>query len=163
MVSADCIGLHLVRRWILKGVILDRYYSKTTGSTYLSGVHTEIPADAVPISEDLFQEVILNPAPGKVRAHDESGLPILIDPPPPTTDQLAAAERQWRDTEIENVRWLRERHRDEVDSAQPTTLTSAQSVELLDYVQALRDWPMTPEFPNSDHRPTTPSWIFGQT
>lgn len=77
-----------------------RYYSRKTGSTYLSGTHTGIPDDAIPISEERYQEAIANPAPGKVRSHDAAGLPILIDPPPhiPTADELctridAAADR----------------------------------------------------------------------
>lgn len=65
-----------------------RYYSKTTGCTYLEGVHTEIPRDAVQITEDSYQAVIANPAPGKIRSHDADGLPILIDPPQPTPRAL---------------------------------------------------------------------------
>ena len=60
-----------------------RYYSKTTGNAYLSTVHgSKMPADAVPITEFLYLSVIANPAGGKIRSHDASGLPILIDPPP---------------------------------------------------------------------------------
>lgn len=71
----------------------------------------------------------------------------------------AIPERAWRDDEIERVKWLRERHRDEVDSARPTTLTVEQSGELLDYVQALRDWPQTSKFPALEFRPAKPEWI----
>ena len=80
---------------------------------------------------------------------------FLLDP--------AIAERVWRDAEIEGVKWLRERHRDEVDSARPTTLTVEQSGKLLDYVQALRDWPQSPKFPTVRHRPKKPDWIALQT
>lgn len=80
-----------------------RYYSKTTGCTYLEGVHTEIPSDAVQITEDSYQAVIANPTPGKIRSHDAEGLPILIDPPPfvPTPDDhraAVAAERYQHET-----------------------------------------------------------------
>lgn len=71
-----------------------RYYSKTTGNTYLDGVHAgQLPADAVPISEEQYLACIANPAAGKVRSHDTAGLPILIDPPPrvPTADDHRAA------------------------------------------------------------------------
>jgi len=67
--------------------------------------------------------------------------------------------RQWRDGEIEIVKWLRERHRDEVDSQRPTTLTVEQSGELLDYMQALRDWPKDAGFPAVTSRPVPPAWI----
>lgn len=70
---------------------MQRYYSKNTGNTYLQGIHL-IPDDAVTISESIYLSVIANPTPGKIRSHDEHGLPILIDPPPviPTADELCA-------------------------------------------------------------------------
>jgi hypothetical protein len=71
-----------------------RYYSKETGCTYLSGIHTnQMPADAVPIGEARYLEVIANPAPGKIRSHDADGLPILIDPLPhiPTETELCTS------------------------------------------------------------------------
>ncbi|MFJ7793268.1 phage tail assembly chaperone [Pseudomonas sp. NPDC096950] len=92
----------------------------------------------------------------------EDGNLAWVDLPEPSTEELAARARQWRDTEIESVKWLRERHRDEVDSARPTTLTTAQSGELLDYVQALRDWPTDSGFPEIASRPAKPDWIAQQ-
>jgi len=68
-----------------------RYYSKTTGCTYLADIHDgQMPDDAVPIPEARYLEAIANPAPGKIRSHDAQGQPILIDPPPyvPTADAL---------------------------------------------------------------------------
>ena len=81
------------------------------------------------------------------------------NPEPALVSDPSEAERAWRDIEIESVKWLRERHRDEVDSARPTTLTVKQSGELLDYVQALRDWPAAPGFPVQAARPPRPAWI----
>lgn len=75
----------------------------------------------------------------------------------------AISERAWRDAEIESVKWLRDRHRDEVDSARPTTLTTEQSGELLEYVQALRDWPASADFPDMVARPVAPAWIAEQS
>ncbi|SIS15097.1 phage tail assembly chaperone [Pseudomonas sp. A214] len=139
-----------------------RKYSRTTGTCYIVGLHSVIPADAVDIPDDRYNQVIANPAPGKVRSHDVDGLPTLIDPLPVSTYELAAVERRWRDAEIESVRWLRERHRDEVDSDRLTTLTIEQSAELLDYLQALRDWPLSPDFPSDELRPAAPPWLADQ-
>lgn len=78
-----------------------RYYSKSTGCTYVSSTHGEqMPADAVPITEALYLAVIANPTPGKIRSHDAAGLPILIDPPPyvPTADELCQAIDSAADT-----------------------------------------------------------------
>lgn len=64
-----------------------RLYSPTTGCTYLKGIHADLPPDAIPISEERYLAVIAAPADGKIRSHDERGLPILVDPPPPTRDE----------------------------------------------------------------------------
>lgn len=68
---------------------MKRFYSASTGCTYLAGLSTAVPADAVEISEDVFLSVIANPAPGKIRGHDASGLPVLIDPPQVIPDYVA--------------------------------------------------------------------------
>lgn len=69
-----------------------RYYSKETGSTYLKGIHQNMPPDAVLIDDKRYQSVIANPAPGKIRSHDAGGLPILIDPPAATPTASALCE-----------------------------------------------------------------------
>ncbi|MCQ4310928.1 hypothetical protein NAV33_03300 [Pseudomonas stutzeri] len=71
---------------------MQRYYSQSTGTTYIEGRHSVMPADAVPMTEARYQEVIANPAPGKIRSHDAEGLPILIERPPivPTPEQTEA-------------------------------------------------------------------------
>ena len=135
-----------------------RFYSPETGSTYIKGVH-DIPAEAIPISEKLFLSVIASPAPGKVRSHDESGLPCLIDPLPLSTEELASQERQWRDGELKKVVWLRDRHRDQLDIGAATTLIAEQFAELLVFMQALRDWPQSEAFPDKSARPLPPVFL----
>ncbi|MDP4569815.1 phage tail assembly chaperone [Pseudomonas sp. LPH60] len=141
---------------------MKRFYSQTTQTSYLQGVHSLMPDDVVEIPEALYLSVIGNPASGKVRAHDAQGLPYLIDAPEVLPDP-AAQERQWRDAELASVMWLRERHRDQLEVEAPTTLTGEQFKELLVYMQSLRDWPQSPDFPQAEHRPVAPSWIAEQT
>ncbi|MDD0972426.1 phage tail assembly chaperone [Pseudomonas fontis] len=100
---------------------------------------------------------------GQQIAIDEDGYPVLIDAPSASVEQLSAQSRQWRDFEIERVKWLRERHRDESESPRETTLTGKQFGELLDYLQALRDWPASAGFPERASRPEIPAWIATQT
>lgn len=139
-----------------------RFYSQTSGCCYVAGLNDEMPVDAVPIDDERFNTVIGNPDPNKVRSHDEAGLPILIDPPPLTFEQLAERERVWRDGVITSCQWLRDRHRDEQDMQLPTTLTPGQFSELLVYRQGLRDWPQSSLFPDVEQRPAAPSWIAEQ-
>jgi len=141
---------------------MKRFYSPSTGTSYLEGIHSQMPPDAVDITEALYLSVIGNPVSGKVRAHDERGLPYLVDAPEADLD-LPAQERTWRDAQLSAVMWLRERHRDQLEIAGTPTLTDEQFGKLLVYIQALRDWPQSPEFPVNQHRPVAPGWIAGQT
>lgn len=72
------------------------------------------------------------------------------------------AERAWRDMQIMSVEWMRDRHRDQLEIGAPTTLTAGQYQELLQYMQALRDWPQSAEFPAQEYRPQPPEWLAGQ-
>ena len=139
-----------------------RLYSEATGSTYLKGMHTDIPDDAIEINEDLYRSVIGNPSPGKVRSHDENGLPCLVNAPQIEHDP-AAFEREWRDAELASVMWLRERHRDQQEIGADTTLSGEQFKELLVYTQVLRDWPQSLKFPYIEYRPVKPIWIDEQS
>ncbi|MNJ23368.1 hypothetical protein D3C77_177530 [compost metagenome] len=143
---------------------MNRYYSQTSGTCYLEGIHDQIPTDAVLIDDGRYDEVIANPDPAKMRSHDADGLPVLIDAPVyvPTVVELEAAERIWRDSQVTTTEWLVTRHRDEQDMQQSTTLTAEQFAALLVYRQMLRDWPQDSRFPYCAFRPVEPSWLAEQ-
>ena len=139
---------------------IKRLYSQSTGTTYIKGIHQEIPSDCVEISEKTFLDVIINRPAGKSIGHDGNGLPILVDSQKPNPSVI---ERQWRDAELASVMWLRERHRDQLEIEVEASLSGEQFTELLVYMQALRDWPQSEQFPDSEHRPVQPAWIADQT
>jgi hypothetical protein len=58
---------------------MKRYYSATTGATYLSGVHASMPADAKEISDERYLSTIANTPAGKKAVPGLDGLPILVD------------------------------------------------------------------------------------
>lgn len=116
----------------------------------------------VNITDKQHMALINGESEGKRIQPDSKGYPVLVDMPPASLEVIAAQARQWRDAEIESVKWLRERHRDEIDSQRPTTLNTDQSGELLDYLQALRDWPTSRDFPLLESRPPKPDWIAQQ-
>lgn len=140
---------------------MKRFYSRETGCTYLESIHFLTPDDAVFIPEERYNAVIANPPLGKLRAHDERGLPYLVDAPEPLQD-LAEQERRWRDGKLSAMVGLRDRHRDQIEIKVVTTLSADQFTELLVYMQALRDWPQSSDFPESQRRPTAPDWIAEQ-
>lgn len=121
----------------------------------IKGLH-DIPKGAVEVGEDLWQRLINETDGIWTRGSDgaitKRALPV-VEP------DYASVERQWRDLEIEGVRWLRERHRDEVEIGMATSISEAQFEELLTYIQLLRDWPTSQDFPAKDKRPGKPAWI----
>lgn len=69
--------------------------------------------------------------------------------PQPTTDQLSTQARNKRDQLLSDTQWLVQRHRDQIEVAEPTTLTADQYKALLTYRQALRDVPTQSGFPDN--------------
>nr|ALI59001.1 hypothetical protein CCBH4851_00298 [Pseudomonas aeruginosa] len=81
-------------------------------------------------------------------------------PPPPSVEALAAVERAWRDRQLDDTDALVARHRDEIEDG-ATTLTDEQYQTLQTYRRALRDWPESELFPQSEYRPARPEWLLG--
>ena len=64
-------------------------YSKTANGFYDSAIHGDnIPDDAVEITEAEYAALLEGQSQGKRIVADESGRPILQDPPPPTAEQI---------------------------------------------------------------------------
>lgn len=139
------------------------YWSSETGGFYDSRINSALPAGSVEITNDYRELLIKGMQEKRVVVANADGYPVLQDPPPPTAEQVAMVERAWRDEALDRIKWLRDRHRDELDMGLPTTLETAQFTELLGYMQALREWPQSPEFPNVEDRPVPLQWIVGQT
>lgn len=66
-----------------------RFYSPSTRGFYLKALHGDsIPADAVEISEKLFNQVVTHRPASKVIVVDENGLPALADEAPISAEEL---------------------------------------------------------------------------
>lgn len=73
---------------------------------------------------------------------------ITFTPPAPQSEEERFNRlRIERDTRINSVLWMRERHADEIALGKETSLTPEQCTELLTYIQALRDLPAQPGAP----------------
>lgn len=67
------------------------FYSKTTGGFYAREIHGDnIPPDAVEISDDQHAALIAGQSSGKIIAANKNGMPVLVDPPAPTAEQIIA-------------------------------------------------------------------------
>lgn len=136
------------------------FYYAPTRSFFNTVIHSfkNIPVDAVEISQDLHCLLLAGEAGGKLIQIDETGQPVLVDKEE-DPEAMSAAERAWRSTEINRVSWLRDRHRDEIETGTETTIDAEQYAQLHQYIQALRDWPDAAAFPDTTHRPVTPMWL----
>ncbi|SEN18769.1 Caudovirales tail fibre assembly protein [Pseudomonas sp. ok272] len=118
-----------------------------------------MPSDVVEISRERHAELLAGQSTGKVITWGDDGFPVLVDPPPPSADELAAIERVWRDWNLSETDGVVTRHRDELEEGLETTLTVAQYAELQAFRRALRNWPESGAFPLFEHRPVAPPWL----
>lgn len=141
------------------------FFSPTTCGAYRPEIHgADMPADVVEVSESVWQALLdeLSVSPKKMSSRPD-GQPVLIDPPPLDTDELAAVERAWRDAQLALTDPLVSRHRDEVEGGGATSVTADQYTKLQVYRRQLRDWPQGEQFPLAEHRPSAPTWLATQT
>ena len=58
---------------------------------------------------------------------------------------------------LDNTDWMCRRQEDQLRRGRPTSLTDDQYNELLDYRQALRDWPVSGDY--NEPFPIPPGWM----
>lgn len=139
-------------------------FSASTRGVYVQGIHlSDIPDDVIEIPQaywtSLLQQLSVSAKVIGVRA--DNGFPILVDPPPPSAEEAADAERHWRTAQLAATDGLVARDRDELEDGGGTTLTTEQYAQLQTYRRELRDWPQGSFFPFSEHRPVAPRWLAG--
>jgi len=138
----------------------DIFYSPDTDAFYDPELGGQIPDDAVAITPARHRQLIAARAEGRTLMIGPNGTPVLapLQPPPPPSEAVLAAEaRGERDRRIQEVAWMIDRHRDQMDLGGPTTLDAGQFTRLLVYVEALRDLPGQAGFPTSIDWPEHPS------
>ncbi|EIU3154830.1 phage tail assembly chaperone [Pseudomonas aeruginosa] len=132
------------------------FYPVSLREAYESG--NGWPADGIPVSAEVHARILQEQEAGRVICAGPDGQPMTKEPPPPSTDELAAIERAWRDHQLDATDALVARHRDEIEDGD-TTLTGEQYQALQAYRRTLRDWPEQGEFPLAEHRPSAPAWL----
>lgn len=138
-------------------------FSPSTELFYSTRIHSEVPGDAIEVSDSEYKEFLIGRNAGQ-RIVLDNGVLVLASPDPELElEQVKVRERSWRDTEVASAAWIRERHRDEQELGIATTLSPEQFAELLGYIQQLRDWPQSESFPQEPQRPVPPSWLASLT
>ena len=137
-------------------------FNAATSGFYDTTIHRSIPEGCVEVSAEDHRALMDGQSAGMAIVADESGRPVLVDRPPPSPNEQAAAERVWRDWQLTVTDPLVSRHRDEVEAGGPTSITPEQYAELQGHRRLLRDWPQGAQFPLLDHRPIAPPWLTEQ-
>lgn len=124
---------------------------------YTKEIHKEIPKPNVTVDQEQWQDAINN----SYNFYDKSDKKFKhkdFRSPEEIAETKAARLRIQRDSAIEAVAWLAERHQLEQAAETTTTLSKAEFTELLSYMQALRDVPQHKDFPNNS-LPEKPAFI----
>jgi hypothetical protein len=145
---------------------MTKYYAHLDRKNELKGwynddVHEEIPEPNIEATEEQWQEALSNGF-NYYNKETESLEYKDFRTPEEIYEARASGLRQDRDKAIDDVVWLLERHQQEQILNIPTTLSSSEHLELLKYIQTLRDIPQQPNFPNID-LPEKPSFLSPQS
>jgi hypothetical protein len=135
------------------------FYSPDTGYFYDDQVCSFIPEDAREFDAEERDALLAQVSHGKRLVCGPEGLPVLMDAPAQSHEELAEVERYWRSVQLTVTDGVVTRHRDEVEEGSPKTLTPTQYTELQAYRRLLRNWPESGEFPLLQHRPPAPEWL----
>ncbi|MGL5220296.1 MAG: phage tail assembly chaperone, partial [Plesiomonas shigelloides] len=125
---------------------------------YMLGWNSEIPEDAIEISEDLHRHLIEGLSSNKKIAIAKDGTPFLEDIEK-TDAQLASEIRSKRNEYLGELDKVILRHRREVELGATTKLTDAQFKTVLQIAQDLANVPEQATFPKSVTWPTQPAWL----
>ena len=65
------------------------FYSQSTGGFYDPAIHgVNMPADAAQITREEHSALLAGQSEGRIIAADADGRPVLVDPPPPTPEEI---------------------------------------------------------------------------
>ncbi|HEY2010519.1 MAG TPA: hypothetical protein VGH23_16135 [Rhizomicrobium sp.] len=115
------------------------------------GLHPAIPDTAKEIPHEAFDALLAAQGAGKEIWPGKDGFPELRDPALPTGEKALANLRETRNRLLSKTDTLVNRHRDERDLGEKTTLSDADFSALLARRQELRDLPSKSQDPWSDH------------
>ncbi|MCV4269737.1 phage tail assembly chaperone [Pseudomonas capsici] len=134
------------------------FYCAETGGFYLPSMQPD-GKECKEITDKQHVELRAANSAGKIIHANADGFPVAIEAPGLTFEQLESKERVWRDRALLAASGVRDRHKDQLELNLSTTLDTEQFTAILIYIQALRDWPQTPEFPDMLFRPVAPAGL----
>ncbi len=70
---------------------MGKHYSKSAAGFFDDDLHEVMPADAVVITDAVYSALLADQAQGLIIQAGADGVPVAVEPPPPTLAQLVAA------------------------------------------------------------------------
>ncbi|TBU78169.1 tail fiber assembly protein [Phytopseudomonas daroniae] len=116
-----------------------------------------LPADAVEISAELYAEQFAGNATGQLIVADANGRPTLVDPPPPSTEQLAASVLAKRSNLLQGATQAIAPLQDAVDLGESTAEEDAALTAWKRYRVALNRIEQQPGYPHTIEWPASPT------
>lgn len=110
------------------------FYSPSRNAFFEDSVHSVMPDDVRPITQEAHTAVMNATCEGLVLAADENGDPIAVPPPSLSDDQLSRQVRGQRDRLLTACDWTQ---------MPDVPFTDEQRAAWAEYRQALRDIPET--------------------
>lgn len=136
-------------------------YSKDSNGFYFKGLKADYlksgtwPTDAVDITDSQYNDLMSAQASGATISADENGLPVSVDPLPPTPEELIAAANAKKVELMDKANLAITPYQDAVDIGEATEEEKARLLMWKQYrVQLNRvdtstapkiDWPKKPE------------------
>ena len=135
------------------------FFSPSTGAhyDYPDAWDGDLPDDVIQVAAERHAELMAQASTGMVIQAGPDGAPVAVDQPTPPPETLAALARRRRDAEIAAVRWRLDRHADELALGREPTLSAEAIQAVREYVQALRDITLQPNFPAEIEWPVLPA------
>lgn len=110
-------------------------YSKTTGGFYHEQINAgKIPDDAVEITAEYHEELLIGQAEGKVIGADERGYPRLFDKSEPTAEELIRRKNSASRSYLASTDWYVTRF-SETGVAIPEEIRAAREAARLSIVE----------------------------
>ena len=129
------------------------YWSRSARSFFDSRINTAFPQDAVEISSEHRDQLLVGEEGNCRIVADVDGRPMLQESPSRASDVAIAIERAWRDARLLETDAIVARHRDQLEAGIETTLSKSGYEALQAYRLALRNWPASQGFPSLTNRP----------
>ena len=130
------------------------YYSAKERGFFHSHIHGKnLPRDAKPIPESLHKACLLAQERGEEIVPDATGMPVTRAR---VVDRRIEGRRRATNA-LRGTDWMVARHRDQVELHAKLSITPTEYAELLEYRQAMREWPSRPDFPAGE--PPRPDFL----